>query len=135
MNDTEVKRHLRAAHRADPEAFDALLREYQERGPEAFAAPKPGTNAGKPGDMHVVRALLLARTMNRTEQGESERAVLRDVADNADFWKNHQTGNFGVFDNFETTKTHLRAAKQKYKTDPKFREDVDFYRWALTELG
>lgn len=131
---TEVKRYMRAAHQADPEAFDALVRDYIERGAPALAAPKPGSNAGRPQEMNdTVRALFLARFLNRAEHTGSERKVAKAVADKAEFWRT-PAGYYGVMDNENTVRRHVRDLKARCEHDEAFREKVDSNRRILKML-
>lgn len=130
---TETAKHLRAAYRADPDAFDRLIREYLEQGPDAFAAPRPGANAGRPESMNDdVRALFLAQFLNRNES-QSARALAQAIADKAEFWR-VDGSRYGVIDNENTVRRHARTLKKRMAEDQDFCEQVEKYRELLTLL-
>lgn len=128
MSDRETKKHLRAALRADPEAFDRLVREYLQHGTEALDAQKPGTNAGRQKEVEPLNlALLLADVRNRTERTGSEAGALKEIADAGTVWGKHSAWRKKIM-NPNTAKTHLSEAKKLEREDPHFAEDVIFWR-------
>lgn len=134
MSDREAKKHLRAALRADPEAFDRLVREYLEDGAEVLAASRPGENAGRKKEIEPINyALLLADVRNRAERLSSENEALKEIANAATGWGKHNAWRKKIM-NKNTAGTHLKKAKELEQGDPEFAEDVSFWRWALSSL-
>lgn len=128
---TEVKKYLRAAHRSDPEAFDKLIHEYMEHGPEIFARPHPGANAGAPKQLGRDNyALLYARVQHLRDQGLSETKALQKVANNADYWANRDTGYLGTIETVSTARKHYKESIRLYNEDESFRDRADFMHWA-----
>lgn len=120
---------LREAHRHDPVAFDNAVRDYLERGIDAFAPRAAGARKRLKRENYV---LLLASMMNRPE-GMSEAARLRDLAEKG--VKYGDGRNTYRWFNSDTIKSHLAKAKQLADDEPEFAEDVEFYRWALRVIN
>ena len=135
MKETQVKKHLRAAHRTDPGAFDKLVREYLEHGKEVFDAPEPGANAGRKKQIGLDNyALLFVRVSSLRASGLSETAALKEIAENKDYWANHESGFSTTIESESTARKHLKKAQKMYEDDPLFRERVEFLKWAYKEI-
>ncbi|MDQ2069195.1 hypothetical protein [Natronospira bacteriovora] len=135
MSETQVKRYLRAAYKADPDTFSRLVREYLEHGEEVFDAPKPGTNAGRKKQIGLDNyALLYVRVSNLRARGLSETAALKEIAERKDYWANHESGFSTTIESASTARKHFKHAEKMYNDDPLFREWVEFLVWAYKAI-
>ncbi|WP_421621326.1 hypothetical protein [Alkalilimnicola ehrlichii] len=137
---TEAKKHLRAAYKADPEAFEALIDEYLDHGPVVFDPPAPGENAGRKKQVQDQNlALLLADVRLRAERLGSERKALMEIAEARTSWggPGHAAGKRWKkkIMSHATAKRHLSRAKELESQDAAFAQDVEFYCWAFDTLG
>lgn len=118
---------LRRAHRENPEALRALLRDYLKRGERALAPKPPGRKRAIHDD---TLAMLLADVENAIEDGMSENRKIKELAN----------GCRAGFDgrkwlNVSTIKTHLTAARKRRDTDRKFADRVAFLKECFRMLG
>lgn len=118
----EIHTKMRAMHRKAPERLDAVIQDYNKHGAKAFEGRKPGRKQEIP--MQTL-AMLYADVENAKARGITERAKLKDLAENG--CKHGRINGVGTWLTTDAIRHQLNKAKKLHETDPAFRAEVE--RW------